>query len=90
MLRSAVEREIEVIGEAARHLSKAFEMKHPEIPWKAIVAQRHILAHEYGAVDVEAIDRVATVHIPALIAQPEPLLPPLPRDPTGDAPDRRH
>jgi uncharacterized protein with HEPN domain len=32
MLRSAVERQIEIIGEAARHISAAFQAAHPEIP----------------------------------------------------------
>ncbi|MFC1705354.1 DUF86 domain-containing protein [Planctomycetota bacterium] len=92
MLRSAVEREIEIIGEAARGVSSAFEAEHPEIPWKAIVAQRHVLAHEYGAVDNEAIYRVATVHVPELIERLVPLLPPPPDRPrtpeelTGPAP----
>jgi uncharacterized protein with HEPN domain len=85
MLRSAVEREIEIVGEAARAVSRDFEAEHPEIPWKAIVAQRHVLAHEYGAVDNDAIYRVATVHIPELIDQLKPLLPPLPSDPTSSS-----
>ena len=48
MLRRAVEREVEIIGEAARHLSTAFQENHPEVPWRRIVAQRHVIAHEYG------------------------------------------
>jgi uncharacterized protein with HEPN domain len=60
MLRSAVEREIEIVGEATRAVSRDFEAEHPQIPWQAIVAQRHVLAHEYGAVDDDAIYRVAT------------------------------
>ncbi|MBL0927815.1 MAG: DUF86 domain-containing protein [Phycisphaerales bacterium] len=66
LLRSAVERQIEIIGEAARRLSPAFRDAHPEIPWRPFIAQRHILAHEYGEIDDRLIWRVATVHVPAL------------------------
>ncbi len=37
------------------------------------MAQRHRLAHEYGEIDDSLIWKVATVHVPALIPQIEPL-----------------
>jgi uncharacterized protein with HEPN domain len=76
MLRGAVERHLEIIGEAARRMSKPFQEAHPEIPWGQIVAQRNVLAHEYGEVKQELMWRVATIHIPELIAQLEAILPP--------------
>ncbi len=78
MLRLAVERQILVIGEAARNVSDAFKQAHPEIPWKSIVGQRNVLAHEYGEVLVERIWLVATERIPELVHVLEPLVPPLP------------
>ena len=78
LLRSAVERPVEIIGEAARGMSDSFKRAHPEIPWRPITAQRHRLAHEYGEIDDALIWTVATVHIPRLIAQIEPLTPPPP------------
>jgi uncharacterized protein with HEPN domain len=75
MFRSAVERQIEIIGEAARGVSDDFKTAHPEIPWRPIMAQRHRLAHEYGEINDELIWRVATIYIPALIQQIEPLAP---------------
>jgi uncharacterized protein with HEPN domain len=86
MLRGAVERHIEIIGEAARNVSPSFRNDHPEIPWSKIVAQRHVLAHEYGEVKHERIWAVATVHIPELIVQIEPLVPQLPKDGGVDDP----
>jgi uncharacterized protein with HEPN domain len=82
-LRLATERRIEIIGEAAGNLSAEFQESHGEIPWRRIVAQRHVLAHEYGEIKQEVIYRIATVRIPELIAQWEPLIPPLPPE-SGD------
>lgn len=45
-LRLAIERRIEIIGEAARRVSESFQASHPEIPWRKIIAQRNVLAHE--------------------------------------------
>jgi uncharacterized protein with HEPN domain len=78
MLRGAVERHLEIIGEAANKVSEAFRQAHPEIPWRQMIAQRHVLVHEYGEIKHERIWQVATVHLPGLIAGLEPLLPPEP------------
>lgn len=78
LLRSAVERQVEIIGEAANGISEAFKLAHPEIPWRPITAQRHRLAHEYGQIDDALIWTVATVHVNRLITQLEPLTPPPP------------
>jgi len=78
MLRGAVERHIEIIGEAARKVSAPFQQAHPEIPWRKIVVQRHVLAHEYGEIEHELIWKVATVHVPELIALLEAVVPPEP------------
>lgn len=66
LLRSAVERQIEIIGEAARGVSGTFRDAHPEVPWRPIIAQRHVLAHEYGDIEPRLIWRVASVHAPLL------------------------
>jgi uncharacterized protein with HEPN domain len=49
--RSAVERQIEIIGEAARGISDGFKATHPQIPWRPMITQRHRLVHEYGEID---------------------------------------
>ncbi len=78
ILQSAVERKLEIIGEAARGISQEFQREHPEVPWRGIISQRHFLAHEYGEVRQEKLWRVATVRIGELIEQLEKLIPPLP------------
>jgi len=78
VLQAAVERKLEIIGEAARGVSDDFRRDHPEIPWRGIIGQRHFLAHEYGEVRQEKLWRVATVRISELIEQLEKLVPPTP------------
>jgi len=77
-LQLAIERAIEIIGEAARHVSDAFKADHPEVPWRQIVAQRHVIAHEYGEIKQERLWLVATRDVPKLAEQLAPFLPPRP------------
>ncbi len=79
-LQMAVERAVEIIGEAARRVSDSFKADHPEILWRQIVAQRHVIAHEYSEIKQERLWLVATRDVPILVRQLEPLLPPPPRD----------
>lgn len=74
MLLRAVERCIEVIGESARRVSAAYTQAHPEIPWRQIIGQRNILAHEYGRIDHRLLYRTAADDIPRLIETLEVLL----------------
>ena len=77
-LQLAIERCVEIIGEASRRISDDFKNDHHEIPWGRILAQRNVLAHEYNDVKQERMWLVATVHVPALIPQLEAVLPPPP------------
>ena len=74
-LQLAVERSLEIIGEAARRVSETYRQEHPEIPWQNIIAQRNVLAHEYGEIKHELIWKVATIRIPELISLLEKLIP---------------
>lgn len=71
----AVERLLENIGEAARHLSSALQESHPEIPWQGIIGMRNVLAHQYGVVDQRKVWQAANEGIGALIPLLEALLP---------------
>jgi uncharacterized protein with HEPN domain len=80
-LQLAIERCVEIVGEASRRISQEFKQAHPEIPWKRILSQRNVLAHEYGEIKQERMWQVATIHVPALIPQLEALVPPPPPEP---------
>ena len=38
---------VEIIGEASYMLTKEFQANNPLIPWKEMVAMRHVLVHGY-------------------------------------------
>jgi len=78
VLRYAVERQLTVIGEAARRVSPAYRRAHPEIPWQGIIGQRNVIAHEYGEVLVERVWRAAKERVPELAAILDRLVPPAP------------
>ena len=78
LLQNAVMYTIQIIGEAATKISDPFKIAHPQIPWPAIIGMRHRLVHDYTRIDVPTVWRVVQVHLPELIAQLDPLIPPQP------------
>ena len=46
----SVMKNIEVVGEAAFMLTKAFKAAHTDTPWKMVEGMRHILVHDYSNV----------------------------------------
>lgn len=79
--RSAVERELEIVGKAANRLTLSFQSEHAEIDWRGIVGLRNVIAHQYDELDYENIWAIATQKVPQLLEQVQPLLAPFPEDP---------
>jgi uncharacterized protein with HEPN domain len=65
---------IQLIGEAAARLGKAFHEPHPEIPWAQIVAMRNVVIHKYFGVDLQEVWRTVDRDLPALKRQVEALV----------------
>ncbi|MEO5534368.1 MAG: DUF86 domain-containing protein [Pseudolysinimonas sp.] len=66
MAEDAVERNLQIIGEAANHLPPAITEAHPEIPWPQSRGFRNILVHHYFGVDVATVRDVVETHLPPL------------------------
>jgi uncharacterized protein with HEPN domain len=66
VLVGALERFIEVIGEAAGRLSEGTRETAPEIPWHEIIAMRNRLVHGYFAVDLDILWTVVHDDLPGL------------------------
>lgn len=71
---SAIVRELEIIGEASNSIPIAFKKKHPEIPWKQMIAMRNRLIHAYFDIDHDIVWITAKDYLPPLIQQLEKLL----------------
>jgi len=69
LIQTWIVHHLQIIGEAARALSKSFREAHPEIEWKKIIGMRNILVHEYFGVDPDIVWRVVSVELPVLKAR---------------------
>lgn len=76
ILQNAVMRQIQIIGEAARKISRQYRDAHSEIPWQMIIGMRNRLVHEYFDIIPERVWDVVDRDIPELIRLIEPLVPP--------------
>jgi uncharacterized protein with HEPN domain len=71
----AVVRNLEVIGEAARHVPDEIVGKHPEIPWREMRDMRNLLSHEYFGVNTDIIWETIQSDLPTLPALLKAILP---------------
>ncbi|HXA17457.1 MAG TPA: HepT-like ribonuclease domain-containing protein [Thermoanaerobaculia bacterium] len=74
--RRGIERSLELIGEAARRVSRPFRDDHPDLPWREIIGQRSILAHDYGDVSDQRVWNTVTERVPDLLRALERLVTP--------------
>src|SRR3989338_7137286 len=66
MVQDAVIRQIEIIGEATKNLSKEVKEKYKDTPWRKMAGMRDKLVHGYFGVDLEAVWEAVEKDIPAL------------------------
>ncbi len=66
MLQDAVIRNIEIIGEATKNLSKEFRELRSDIPWRAMSGMRDKLIHDYVGIDFDVIWKTIQEDLPTL------------------------
>jgi uncharacterized protein with HEPN domain len=64
--QDATQYNLQIIGEAVRHLPEDLLLQFATIPWKEIVGMRHLLVHEYFQVETELIWNVVEKDLPTL------------------------
>lgn len=62
----AVERCIEIVSEASRHMPADVKSRHSEQPWREIAAIGNLLRHEYRYIEPDIIWKIATKFLPDL------------------------
>jgi uncharacterized protein with HEPN domain len=76
MAQSAVIRELQVIGEAARMITDTTRASNTGIDWRAIAGMRNRLVHEYFSVQLDVVWKTVQTDIAPLISQLERCVPP--------------
>lgn len=74
VLALAVPHAVEIVGEAASRVSRAFCAAHPEIAWREVTGMRHRIVHDYFAVDYQRLWDTVHADLPPLIEQLQRLL----------------
>jgi uncharacterized protein with HEPN domain len=61
-----VERCVEIISEASRHLPDGTKSAHTDQPWPEIAAVGNLLRHDYQRIDDLIMSKIASRSLPAL------------------------
>jgi uncharacterized protein with HEPN domain len=67
-LTLALTRLLEIVGEAATHVSEARKQSMPSIPWRQAIAMRNRLIHGYDGVDLDVLWGTVAENLPPLAA----------------------
>jgi uncharacterized protein with HEPN domain len=68
LLRHGIQRGIEIISEASRHLPAALLASHSEIPWDQVKGIGSVLRHEYHRISDKVVWAVVVERLPPLKA----------------------
>lgn len=69
MLQDAIERNFEIIGEAAKRVPDEIRNLGPNIDWREISGFRDVIIHDYDTIDVEVVWDAVENEIPRLVEQ---------------------
>lgn len=68
IIQDAVIRNLEIIGEATKRISKEFREQHIQMPWREMAGLRDVLIHNYFGVDLGIVWNVVEQELPKLKA----------------------
>ena len=63
LIQDAVVRQLEIIGEATKRLSKELKEENQHVPWSDMAGMRDILIHDYIDVDLDIVWKTASESI---------------------------
>lgn len=69
LVKDAVVRNFEIIGEASGRLSESFQLTNASIEWRKMKAFRNLLIHQYFGVDYGVVWDVVQTFLPATLTQ---------------------
>ena len=74
MLRHAVERCLGIVAEASRHIPPGLRARHPDVPWRDVVAVGDVLRYGYDQVVDARVWEIVTRDLQPLKAAVETML----------------
>lgn len=66
LIQDAVIRNLEVIGEATKKISKEVRENESDIPWKEMAGLRDVLIHDYFGIDIYIVWNVVINELPGI------------------------
>jgi uncharacterized protein with HEPN domain len=69
MLRLALTRAVEILGEAAAQVSEAGRAELPAVPWPRVIGMRNRLVHAYFDINLDILWDTVELALPTLLAQ---------------------
>lgn len=67
MLRLALTKLVEIVGEAAKQVTPVARAEYPAVPWSAAARMRDRLVHHYFDIDLDILWTTVLVDLPALL-----------------------
>jgi len=61
-----VERGVEIISEASRHLTDGLKARHTEIPWPKVAGIGNVLRHDYASIAAPIMWKLVQDDLPSL------------------------
>ena len=74
VLSLALVKDLEIIGEAAAHVTEATRTSLPEVPWRDVIAMRNRLIYGYFHIDIDRVWATLLVDLPPLVGALEAAL----------------
>jgi uncharacterized protein with HEPN domain len=75
LLRLAVTKLVEIVGEAAKQISPELRAAEPAVPWAAAARMRDRLVHHYFDVNLDILWQTVTEDLPSLLETLPPVEP---------------
>jgi uncharacterized protein with HEPN domain len=74
VIRDAVERNLERVSEASRHVPSNLKAQHKHVPWRAVAGLGNVLRHDYPRVKDPRVWRIVSHDLAPLKAAAESML----------------
>lgn len=67
LLRLALTKLVEILGEAAKHVGEDARDRYPRVPWAEAARMRDRLVHHYFDINLDVLWSTVTEELPALL-----------------------